>query len=289
MRTRLSLCVAAGLVSIAMPSCNLTTSSPPDQNITEFCADWAKAICQIGNGPCDFDAATCSTYQTGVCTSFVSGQQGGTRAYSQVNGAACIQALDDVYGGNPASIPVSSLLNVDTICGRVVVGDQQTDQTCTTDSDCATNLVCAPTVVGGTSEVCAPVTTKQLGDICGDPGDQCEVDSYCAAQGAMQAALCVATPATGAACSATIPCGSTDTCSGEICVAAGGPGTTCSSNDQCASGYCDLYPPASCATPTNGLTFARGSYDCNGIEGVVGTGSTSTPDGGASDASAAAD
>jgi hypothetical protein len=285
MRTRLPLSVAAGLVSIATMSCDLTTATPPDQNITEFCVDWAKAICQVGTGACAFDIPTCSAYQTTVCNAFVGSQQGGTRSYSQVNGQACIGALNDVYGGNPAAIGVSALLNVQTICGRVVAGNQQTDQSCTNDSDCALGLVCAPTVVGGTSEVCAAVTAKQLGDICGDPGDTCEGNSYCAAQGPMQAALCVMTPATGGACSATIPCGSADTCAADgTCHVAGVVGASCSSNDQCASGYCDLYSPAAC---TNGLSFARGSVDCNGIEGVGAT--TGATDAGATDASAAAD
>jgi hypothetical protein len=278
MRIRLSACIAAGLVSIAVPSCNLTTSSPPDQNITEFCADWAKAICQIGNGASTFDVTPCAAYQTGVCTSFVGNQQGGTRTYTQANGAACIQALNDIYSGSPTSISVMSLLNTDTICGRVVAGDQSTNEACTSDSDCASNLVCAPTAIGATTEVCAPSTATSLGDFCGDPGDVCQSDSYCAVQSNGEA-LCIATPALGAACSASVPCGSTATCSplGE-CVPAGAIGSACTSNADCASGYCDPYADVC----TNGLSFALGSDDCKGIEGA----STGTPDAGSSDASA---
>jgi hypothetical protein len=220
----------------------------------------------VGNGVCNFDVTSCAAYQTGVCTTYVGTLQGGTRQYNQANGAACIQALNGIYGGNPSTIGVTALLQQQATCARVVVGGQAIDQPCTIDTDCASGLVCAPAVFGGSSNVCATVMPIQLGDICGAPGDQCQGNSFCEAQGSGKAPLCVATPAVGGACSASIPCGAGDVCSGDagVCEPASAAGA-CTTNAECATGYCDLNPPAAC---TNGLSFARGSDDCNGIAGL---------------------
>jgi len=268
MRTRLRPWVAAGVVSLAAAGCSLTSSSPPDETISEFCADWGKALCQVGSGTfCTFNVPSCVTYQTGVCESYVASLQGGTRQYSQVNGAACIQELNNLYGGNPSSIGVTPLLQQQAICARVIVGNQPIDQSCKIDADCANGLVCAPAVFGGSSNVCATVVQIQPNQICGAPGDQCVGNSHCEAQGQGQAPLCVPTALVGGACSASVPCGAGDVCSDDdagTCEPASTSGT-CTTNAECASGYCDLNPPAAC---TNGLSFARGSDDCNGIAGL---------------------
>ena len=261
-------------------SCNLTSASPPDQNETEFCADWAKAICQVGSGQCTFDVTTCAANQTNVCTAFVDSLQGGTRQYSQPNGAACIGALNDTYSGNQPSIAAQVLLNTAAICSKVVAGNAGSDQPCTTDSDCTGNLICTPTVLGGSNSVCAAAVSEALGDFCGGPGQQCAAGSFCQSQGPKAAPICVVGGPTGATCSATAPCVSSDTCGPDgTCQPQGTTGAACTTNSDCTSGYCDPYPPMQC---TNGLTFARGSDDCNGIEsaGTVPIGDASSPDGG---------
>jgi hypothetical protein len=254
-----------GLGAIVV-ACSLSISPPPDDNVTDFCNDWAKAKCQVGSGPCAFPEAPCAAYQTTQCMNFVSAAQSGTREYKQSNGKACIDALNSAYGGGQTSISASTLLNVDAICGKVVVGSQALNQSCTGDNDCSGSLVCAP-VVGQNQSVCVSAATpKDAGDFCADPGDECQGDSYCAAQ-AGGAPQCVPTPPTNAPCSAATPCGSSDTCQNGICVARGGSGATCTSSADCASSapYCDTYPPAACTT---GITFGRGGYDCNGIAGL---------------------
>jgi hypothetical protein len=246
-------------------SCSTTPAAPPDQTVAEFCADWAKAICQISSGSCQFDVTVCSGFQTSVCMSFVAGlqQTGNSRQYSQPNGKACIDALNGAYGNNPSSISADTLNATNATCTKVVVGNQVSDKPCTDDNDCASGLVCTP-YNGG--KLCGPLTLKDAGDPCGDPGDSCQGNSYCAAQ-AGAAPQCVATPATGGACSASIPCGTADRCLAGTCQARASMGGTCATSADCASpaAYCDTYPPAAC---TNGFTFARGSIDCNGILGA---------------------
>jgi hypothetical protein len=280
MRTLLVSGFASAAVAVVAAACTLSTPPPPDQTVSEFCSDWAKAICQLSNGPCDFVEATCATYQTGVCMNNVNATLSGTRQYSQPNGKACIDALNSAYGGSPSSIPASTLFALNATCGKAVVGNQGSDMACTDDTDCTGSLVCAP-LLGGGGSVCASVTLKDAGDICGDPGDECQGLSYCAPQ-PTAAPLCVPTPATGEPCSATIPCGTLDRCVSGACEPRATLNEPCASNDDCAPSapYCDTYPPAACTT---GLSFGRGSIDCNGIAGLDqsdgGTGTTASDSG----------
>jgi len=284
MRTRLFTGLPLGAFGMIAVACSLSTPPPPDQNVNEFCTDWATAICQLSNGSCDFVASVCARYQTTVCMNFVNAAQSGTRQYRQSNGKACIDALNSAYGKSPSSIAASTLAAVNALCSKVVVGSQKSDQTCTADNDCTGGLVCAP-LLGQGGSVCASVTPKNAGDICGDPGDQCQGDSYCAPQ-PMAAPLCIATPAMGAPCSPAMPCGRSNRCVSGTCQPRALSGEPCSSNDDCAASapYCDTYPPAAC---TKGLTFARGSLDCNGIAGLDQSDAGTVgvpPDGGSSDA-----
>jgi hypothetical protein len=261
--------VTSGAIAIA---CSIGSSSPPpDQTVSEFCADWAKAICQLSSGPCAFSQTACATYQTSVCMSFVNTAQSGTREYRQSNGKACIDALNGAYGNSPSSISAKALASVHSTCSKAVSGNQQSDQPCTGDTDCSGSLVCAP-LLGQSGSVCASVNAKNLGDICGDPGDICQGNSYCAPQPGA-APKCVAAPSTGSPCTTSVPCGSSDRCLNGTCQPRAGAGEHCATNDDCStsSPYCDTYPPAAC---TNGLTFARGSIDCNGLAGL------DPPDGG---------
>jgi hypothetical protein len=265
-------------------ACSLSTAPPPDQDVTEFCDDWAKAICQLSNGPCYFDESVCAAYQNTVCTNFVNSAQSSTRQYNQSNGQACIAALNAAYGGSPSAISATTLAALNVKCEKAIIGSQALNQACSSDNDCAGNLVCAPVVGTSGSQCVSGLTQKSAGAVCADPGDQCPDDFYCAPQSS-GSPTCVPTPTTGA-CSAEIPCASSETCVNGTCQARGGAGATCGSNDDCAASdpYCDLYPPAQC---TQGLTFARESADCNGTAGldqpVVGTPTTPSADAAAGD------
>jgi hypothetical protein len=248
-------------------------AAPPDANVSEFCDDWAVAICQLSNGPCYFSASVCVRHQTGVCMTFVASAQSESSEYSQANGKSCIDALHNAYGDSPSSIPASTLLALNATCTAAFVGTKAAGDSCSGSNDCAGKLVCAPVVGTSTSQCTSSLTPKQIGDVCADPGDQCDGDSYCALP-ASGSPKCVPTPAIGDACSASVPCDSANHCVKGICEALAPSGDACASNDDCATHYCDSYPPAQC---TNGLTFARGAADCNGIAGqlaAVGAGAT---------------
>jgi hypothetical protein len=282
MKARLSIGSAVGALGVLVAvACSSSTPTPPDSDVSTFCSDWAKAYCQLATS-CEFDPAACTTFQTGQCTSFAStAAASGTRQYSQPNGKACIDALNSAYGGNPTEISAAQLTSLNDECNRAFTGNVASDKSCTSDYDCANNLVCEP-ILGGGGNVCAAVNQKNLGDICGDPGDECQGDSYCAPV-AGAAPACIATPTTNSACSAAIPCGSTDHCivaagsTSTTCQIRATLGQTCATSDDCAASaaYCDTYPPAACVT---GLTFGRGSIDCRGISGTDEPGTPVTDD-----------
>ena len=147
------------------------------------------------------------------------------------------------------------------------MGTVATDGNCTSNYDCVSGDTCSP-IPGGTASVCASAgSSKALGDICA-PGDTCQGSSYCAPVTNAEP-KCTADPATGGACSTNVPCGTGNYCAGGTCAAQLQEGAdNCVSNSDCTTGYCDLYvgpAPANTTQCTTGLTFARGSIDCNGI------------------------
>ena len=222
-------------------------------------------MCQGLVNICQFDATACATYQTTQCSMFASAAtMSGTRTYNQPGGKACIDALNGAYGNNPSSISSATLASVQDTCNKAFTGTVASDGNCTSDYDCASGqgLPVRPSPAGRTS-VCASGNSKAVGGICA-AGDTCQGDSYCAPV-AMKEPQCTADPATGGACSASIPCGAANTCANGTCQAKLTESATCSQNSDCSSGYCDLYAPAGCATA---LTFARGSDDCKGVAGI---------------------
>lgn len=279
MRTRLVVGLVVGALGMVATACSSSSSggaapTPPDSTVEAFCADWATAICQLSTF-CQFDATACVTNQTSVCSTFATNATAsGDRQYSQPAGKTCIDALTKAYGGNPSVIAAADLATLDATCNAAFVGSVASDKPCTSDYDCATGLTCS-LIPGQSTSVCGANSSVAAGGTCLATA-QCPPNYYCApVMGAEP--QCTATPTTGGACSGAIPCGVDDFCgAGGTCQAKATVGQTCTSNSDCAASapYCDLYPPAACTT---GLTFARGSIDCNGI---AGTDTSTTPDAG---------
>jgi hypothetical protein len=270
MRTRLVVGLVVGALGMVATACSSTSSggaapTPPDSTVEVFCTDWATAVCQLSTF-CQFDAAACATHQTSVCSAFAtSATTSGFRQYSQPAGKACIDALTSAYGGNPSVISAATLTQLDATCNAAFAGSAASDKPCTSDYDCATGLTCS-LIPGQSASVCGSGSPVAAGGTC-LATSQCPANYYCApVMGANP--QCVATPTTGGACSGAIPCGADDFCGPSgTCQAKAAQGQTCSASSDCASAapYCDTYPPAACVS---GLTFARGSIDCNGIAGL---------------------
>jgi hypothetical protein len=255
--------LAAGACLCTAASCTISSPPPPDGDETQFCSDWAKAICQVAL--CNFDVPTCTAYQVTACTNFVNNLRTPTRQYSQPNGLGCIKALNAAYGGSMTyMIPAATLVSIQATCDKVVVGNQDMGASCTADNDCTGDLICASYEQG--NSVCEGVTPRMAGQPCADPGDQCQGNTYCAPGSGSSPPLCTPAPTLGQTCNATtIPCASGNRCGdGDMCVALASKGEACLANTDCSTGYCDPYANVC----TTGLTFALGSTDCNGIEGI---------------------
>lgn len=258
---RASLFLGVGLLGVVavVEACGISSeSTPPDNDIGSFCADYAKAMCQVSTA-CNVASPTaCITYQTNACSTQYSSQVSSTRSYNQPNGKACVDKLNTAYEGTTVS--AATLKDVAATCNKVVIGNLQTNGVCTGDNDCSGMLVCTPY---GAQMRCGPVSMKNPGDPCADPGDTCTGDSYCAPQAGGGAPICAATPGLGQACSATIPCGTSGHCVANKCAARAADNSACTSNDDCISRFCDPNY-AQCA---EGLAFAHGSDDCKGVLG----------------------
>jgi hypothetical protein len=266
MRTRLVVGLTIGALGMLVAACSSSSSSgtpvPPDNDVQAFCTDYASAICALSS-ICAFDATSCETFQNVQCTNFANAaQQTGTRTYSQPAGHACIQAMQTTYGSSPSTISGTALAALQVTCNAAFVGSVASNKPCTTNYDCVSGLTCS-LIPGSDNSICGSGSPVAAGAMCLFTS-QCPASTYCQAVSGAEP-TCAATPAVGGACSDAIPCGAGDYCNSGACQAQLAIGQSCSQDTDCITGYCDVYPPAAC---TNGLSFARGAIDCNGIAGM---------------------
>jgi hypothetical protein len=290
MRIRLIGLGLGALSSLAClaPACS---SSQPDPyaTVSEYCAAYAKAICQIGNTSCQFAPSGCETYQSSQCsTAAAQATASGALTYTPGNVQACITQLNNAYGNSPGNLPIATLNQINQICGQVFVGSVTTGGSCQVSSDCAVSGEICATAPGQTAK-CEQPTPKTAGAQCLDIGDQCPTGDYCdSTMGSSTYATCTPAQTTGQPCSLTQPCDDNNSCIGGACALLAGEGATCSTNSDCASGlFCDTYtdtePATSVPACVNEYTFARGSVDCIGLEGQGTNGMAPGPEAGTSE------
>jgi hypothetical protein len=264
MRTRLVIGFAAAALGVSALAC--TSPANPYAQVSEYCAAYAKAICQAG---CQFDPTACQTYQSDLCnTQAQTETSSGVRQYQPGNVQPCLDAANQAYD-NAAQVNDAQFENVNSVCARVFVGAAGEGAACTSDFDCAVNGDICATAPGVATQTCAKPTPKQVGDDCADRGDQCAPNSYCAPQ--TGTSVCVASQTAGQGCSDTIKCNSANQCLDSICQPLATQGQSCRTDTDCVGGlFCDLYTDPEALTPTcvSAYSFARGSVDCLGIEGL---------------------
>jgi hypothetical protein len=234
------------------------TSTPA--TVTDFCAQYAAAVCQINCGP---PMASCVTYQTGVCqTMAADATVGGKRIFNSSNMGDCINKLKSAYGSTNPITP-STQASIDLACNYVFQGKSAvipTTDTCTTQFDCAgtTNgsIVCDPM-----QGQCAPKLQKSGGQQCSDVGSVCAQNFYCATSGGVSICTAEGTSSAASACSATAPCDSSSRCANGVCMPLVASHGNCTATADCASGgFCDPFStPAVCDT---GLQFSTNSPSC---------------------------
>jgi hypothetical protein len=277
MRNRLVTSLLAGALGLMVWACTVQ-ATPPYPSVSSFCEAKAKAICQVSD-LCAVDPNACQNNQATQCDADAkSALASGTRKYNTDNAPTCIDALKAAFGSSASVVKDAAWRALLDTCGRVFVGNANKNDPCTSDYDCANDLVCASAQPGSTttSLVCAAVVLRIAGDLCGLPGYECPADTYCATPPQGPPAQCIPAAQAGQACTAAIPCVSTQTCSNGLCAPRAPNGVACSSSSDCGvdSPFCDPYAGSIC---TIGLTFATAAADCKGF--LLGA-AVSTPDAG---------
>lgn len=266
MRTRLVIGLALATLGISPLACS---SSPnPYAQVSEYCAAYAKAICQVSS-TCQFDPSTCESYQQSQCEAAAPSTTSATRMYQPDNVQPCINALNAAYGNNASSVSASTIQNYTQLCDKVFLGTVAEGDACTSSLDCANSADVCASAPGSSGSICVTPSPKAVNDPCADPGDECPPDSYCASQNG-GSPKCTPSQSTSQPCSSTLPCDSTTQCTGGYCEPLSSQGQDCTASTNCGTGlFCDLYTDSQAPTPVcvNAYTFARGSVDCLGIEG----------------------
>jgi hypothetical protein len=250
---------AAVLPLLLFAGCKGGGSSTPT-TVSDFCSQYADAVCQINCGP---PMTTCVTYQEGICqTMATQATAGGKRFFTTGNMGDCINKIKSAFGSTNPITP-STQASIDLACNYVFQGKSAvipTTDTCTTQFDCAgtTNgsIICDP--VQGQ---CAPKLAKNAGQQCSDVGSVCAQNSYCATSGGVSICTAEGTSGAASACSATVPCDSNSRCASGVCMPLVASHDACSVTSDCTSGgFCDPFSsPAVCDT---GLTFSTNSPSC---------------------------
>ncbi len=280
--------LGATLSGGALLACAVTASDPyPD--VATFCTAKATAECQIA-ATCAILPATCQTWRDSLCNGdALQAMTDGLRKYTPGNAPACIQALNRWYGGGNTAIPYVDFIGPGSItdtCERVFTGNLAQAASCTSPYDCANGAACAPVAPMSTAFICADAVQVDAGSLCGQAGQECATDTYCALQ-PTSAYACVPSATEGQPCSPTgTPCVSADRCAANgatsfSCEPRVAPGMPCSSDSDClpAAPYCDPNAGSIC---TLGLTFAVLSADCTAyVPGKNDGGISQVGDGGA--------
>lgn len=263
------------LVSVAALGCS-SGGGGGGSTVSDFCKNYAAAICQIAVNPCGLDMDTCLTYQTGQCTALQNRATTNTkRIFTSGNTGDCINKLKAAYGStNPISASMQD--SIETACEYVFQGPGKTGTSpdpCTTQFDC-TGATNGSIICDATYHVCATKNTVSGTGPCMNTGDVCSTNFYCAPN-SQNLLNCTAegTSSAGSACTSA-PCDSNSRCLSGTCMPLAQPGGSCTVDSDCMNnGYCDAYGTA--ATCDDGLQFAKGSQTCTcKVEGANCPGST---------------
>jgi hypothetical protein len=259
--------LALGAFGTVVFACT-NNASPPYPDTTTFCTAKAKAICQVAK-LCLIDPSTCETYQDGQCNQSAQlAMKMSARVYDADNAKACLDAVNAAYGNNASSVDFTTLSAIQTTCERVFTGNAPSKSVCTSDYDCANNLLCSPAAPDSATLVCAAPTKVAANDFCLNPGSVCMENTYCAKQPSNGLWLCSPAVEQGGACGDAAPCVDSQRCVGGICQPRARSNERCNGDADCdpSAPYCD---PALGFVCTSGMTFAGGAPDCEGLAGLT--------------------
>ncbi|HLK91833.1 MAG TPA: hypothetical protein VKZ18_18220 [Polyangia bacterium] len=252
------------LLPLVTLGCSGGGSGSP-QTVADFCTNYANAICQIATTPCGLTMDACTTYQTGQCMAMATAATTGTkRIFTPGNTGDCINKLKSAYGSTNPITP-ATMASINLACQYVFQGPGKTlTDSCTTQFDCA-GATNGSIICDQAHNLCATSQTVSGTGQCGEVGDVCSANFYCA-MNSSGVSLCTAagTSTAASACNATMPCDSNSRCASGTCMPLVKAGEACGVDSDCASGgYCDHFGGS--PTCDDGLLFSKGSQTCTCI------------------------
>jgi Dickkopf-like protein len=241
-------------------ACGKGSSSAP--TVASFCQQKAGAECQPALiGACASGTTDeCVTAREAACMQFAEAALSDpNRVLNQNNIGNCISKTKAAFSTG-ATIPFSTLTSIDLACNYVFQGSaKQLSDPCTSQYDCAGktdgSIICD-------KGFCATASTVAAGHACGDPGEICAANYYCA-KNSSDLYTCVASATSGQPCSASVPCAQDLRCANGTCTTLVDVGGACAADSDCAASapYCDPYVQGEGVCEV-GLSFAPGSTSC---------------------------
>jgi hypothetical protein len=203
----------------------------------------------------------CETQRHTICLAVNAASKSATRFFTPGNVSTCVNQTNTVYAKAITSQATQADLDdLTDKCAYVFQGTVASGAPCTIKYECKDkNQICD--TKNGTS-LCSTKVQKSKGQPCGNHGEYCTDDSYCAMDATTGSYTCMAKGAQGAACSATVPCIDTLRCDASgLCTMLIGQGMFCGSSADCVAtaSYCDPYNSCKCDP---GLSFATGAVTC---------------------------
>lgn len=260
---RIGWLLGSAFVAALAVACSSSSAANPFPDVSSFCTAVATAECNNVAAVCGNSADTCKTARTAHCNSLASGGAstetdlfgvtGTSRKYSSDNVQACIDQVNKIYAQRV--IAPADFKATQAICNKVFQGTADKNQACTVDADCLGSFICD-------KKFCATKVDKALSDPCGNPGDICDDNSYCASG---TPNVCTARGKLNDPCSADKPCTKDLYCLG-VCTAKKASGSTCNASSDCsdAAPFCDPNNNMKCDA---GISFAVGATACKAFGG----------------------
>ncbi len=257
--TKYRLSRAAALALLMTAGCSGGGSSTPI-TVSNFCEQKAEAECQVVSQCAPITMDACTTARKSICMAFATqATSDPKRVFTPANISDCIGKIKAAYGNN-APITPTTLATIDRACNYVFQGaGKALTDSCTTRYDCAGSTSGSVICDKG---LCATQTTISANQPCGNPGEVCATNNYCA-KNSGGVFVCMAAGQAAATCDATTPCAQNLRCGSGTCTTLVAAGGACTADGDCVASepYCDPFVPGTPACD-QGLSFAPGSASC---------------------------
>ncbi|MSP63699.1 MAG: hypothetical protein EXR72_25805 [Myxococcales bacterium] len=228
--------ISIGAAGLLFAAC----ASPPPADRYPSVDSWAQGMAEA---ECAGVASKCAApemaCQQARKTYWVAdGAKRSARKYTVERAPGCVDAWRAAHADGELKaneIDVAVMASAMRTCERVFQGTVMEKMPCASDFECAGDAFLCDEIgaVGPMSpKLCARKVDKKKGDFCANPGEVCEVGTFCADVNKL--ATCVARRAKTEACGDTAPCLEDGRCDTGTCKERLVIGQSCVANEECA-------------------------------------------------------